>query len=96
MQWDIQTITPGDYTCQFEITEKAYNHFIEHVYTEEKKRNSDLSIGESLKAHIKHQFEYILTKKLLEVKGKEGFEGIKINEVKIADITFAFSNAQLI
>lgn len=93
MQWDIQTITPGDYTCQLEITEKAYNHFIDHVYHEEKMRNQDVSIGESLKAYIKSQLEYILTKKLQDVKGKPGFEDVKINEVKIADIVFAFSNA---
>jgi hypothetical protein len=24
MQWDIETITPGDYTAEMEITEKQY------------------------------------------------------------------------
>jgi hypothetical protein len=29
MQWDIQTITPGDYTVEMEITDKQYNYFME-------------------------------------------------------------------
>jgi hypothetical protein len=28
LDWDIQTITPGDYTSQYEITDKAYNWFL--------------------------------------------------------------------
>jgi hypothetical protein len=28
MEWDIQTITPGDYTAQLEISHKAYNFFM--------------------------------------------------------------------
>ena len=28
MEWDMQTITPGDYTAQLEITEKSYRFFM--------------------------------------------------------------------
>lgn len=38
----------------------------------------------------------MLTHELNEMKGKPGNEGLKIHEVKIADIVFAFNNSQLI
>lgn len=32
LDWDIQTITPGDYTLQYEITDEAYHWFLNNVY----------------------------------------------------------------
>ena len=32
LDWDISTITPGDYTLQYEITTDAYNHFLNEIY----------------------------------------------------------------
>lgn len=32
LEWDIQTITAGDYTVEFEIQEKGYKWFLENVY----------------------------------------------------------------
>jgi hypothetical protein len=55
IQWDMETITPGDYTVQLEISEKAFNHFKTTIYPQELGRKSDLSIGESLKAYIKKE-----------------------------------------
>lgn len=95
LDWDIQTITPGDYTLQMEITDKAYDWFLTNIYPRDKNRG--LSIGESLKAYMKSELEKILTDKLKEIKatGSET-SSIKISEVKIADISFAFNNAELI
>jgi len=96
MEWDIQTITPGDYTSQFEITAKAFKFFMEQQYPRFQQRKSDISITEALKSYIKVELERVLTDKLVEMKQSTGNENIKINEVKIADIVFAFNNAQLI
>ena len=68
MQWDIQTITPGDYTAQFEISEKAYTYFMNYVYPRDQQRKSDISIGESLKTYLKKELEHVLTEKLNELK----------------------------
>jgi hypothetical protein len=94
MQWDIQTITPGDYTAQFEISAKAYTYFMSYVYPRDQQRKSDISIGESLKTYLKKELEHVLTEKLNELKPTN--ENLKIGEVKIADIVFAFNNAELI
>ena len=61
-----------------------------------KLQNPDISIGEALKSYLKTQLEGLLTTELIDLKSKEGNENIKISEVKIADIVFAFSNAELI
>lgn len=98
MQWDMETITPGDYTAQLEISEKAYTYFMNNVYPRDQQRKSDISIGESLKTYLKREIEHLLTEKLIEMKREtpSETENIKISEVKIADIVFAFNNAQLI
>ena len=95
----METITPGDYTVQLEVSQKAFDFFKTNIYPRDQGRKSDISIGESLKAYIKTQLEHILTQKLEEVKEeqrKEGKDNIKATSVKIADIVFAFSNAELI
>lgn len=28
LDWDVSTITPGDYTLQYEITDEAYTYFL--------------------------------------------------------------------
>lgn len=96
MEWDIQTITPGDYTAQYEISEKAFKFFMEQQYPRFQSRKSDISVGEALKSYIKGEMERVLTDKLLEMKENASNENIKIKEVKIADIVFAFNNAELI
>jgi len=85
-EWDIQTITPGDYTMQYEISSKSYEFFMTNIYPRDQARKTDISIGESLKSYIKRELERILTEKLHEVKKQPGS----------ADISFAFNNAALI
>jgi hypothetical protein len=64
------------------------------VYPRDQQRKSDISIGESLKTYLKKEMEHVLTEKLNELKPTN--KNLKISEVKIADIVFAFSNAELI
>lgn len=95
LDWDIQTITPGDYTVQYEITDKAYDWFLVNIYPKDKQRG--ISTGESLKSYIKNEMEKLLTDKLFEMKAAgQNTDSIKISQVKIADIVFAFNNAELI
>jgi hypothetical protein len=96
MQWDMETITPGDYTLQYEITAQAYAYFMTNVYPEAQKVNPEVSVGESLKVYLKRELEHVLTRTLQQRKSEPGSENINISEVKIADIVFAFSNAELI
>lgn len=55
IQWDMETITPGDYTVQLEISEKAFNSYMTRIYPDQKNKKSDISVGEGLKAYIKSE-----------------------------------------
>jgi hypothetical protein len=97
LDWDIQTITPGDYTLQYEITDEAYHWFLNNVYYPGAYEERGISIAGCLKDYMKKELEKMLTEKLREVKASgEDTSSIKISEVKIADIVFAFNNAELI
>lgn len=82
-----------------------YDHFLEHVRT----HNSDEPIAVRLKEYIKNNLEMELNTKLKEMKAnkkkptlieREGEEEeedhLNIEEVRIADIVFAFNNDKLI
>jgi hypothetical protein len=34
IEWDVKTITAGDYSVELEITEKMWNNFIKDIYNE--------------------------------------------------------------
>jgi hypothetical protein len=100
VKWDMLTITPGDYTMQMEITKKMYDHYIKNIHC----RHPDEPVGVRLKEYIKLMLENELNQKLKEKKNKpklaeqegEDDDHLNIEEVKIADIVFAFNNDQLI
>mmetsp|Transcript_21706 Transcript_21706/g.16002 ORF Transcript_21706/g.16002 Transcript_21706/m.16002 type:complete len:320 (+) Transcript_21706:473-1432(+) len=94
--WDVQTITPGDYSVEYNITETAYKWFMENVFAAEDQAIA--SPGYSLKLYLKKEIETQLTEHLNEKRaaGDIDPESIKIHEVKIADIVFAFNNSDLI
>jgi hypothetical protein len=97
IDWDIQTITPGDYTIQMEVTDKAYDWYLKSEQYQRDK-NRGLSVGESLKGYMKTELERMLTEKLKEMRADPTVDtsSINIQQVKIADISFAFNNAELI
>jgi len=47
MAWDVQTITPGDYSVEYEISGKSYQWFLDNVYVNED--HKDVSPAFSLK-----------------------------------------------
>jgi hypothetical protein len=95
----METITPGDYTMQMEITQKMYDHYMKNVHC----RYPDDPVGVRLKEYIKTNLEIELNKKLKErknepkLKEQEGEKDhLNIQEVRIADIVFAFNNDRII
>lgn len=115
LKWDMQTITPSDYTMQLEITDDMWVKAKECLYSIQKHKKQ-LEDGKSLvsvfKVYMKEELQRILTNQLKTFKSedetaeneakKNGNEfvpkygGINIKEVLIADIVFAFDNAEMI
>lgn len=95
--WDMNTITPGDYSVEMEITHDQYRWFLDNIYPRDKAQG--ISPGMSLKTYLKKELETILDKDLQKIRtdGSESQRSqIKIQKVKIADIVFAFNNSELI
>lgn len=74
VEWDVATLTAGDYTVDMKITHQQYCLFLSQH------KQSDESIGYGLKKHLKQELELKLTKEVPSM----GFE--EIEKVKIADI----------
>jgi hypothetical protein len=98
LDWDISTITPGDYTLQMEITTDMWNHFLNEHYYKNDMEAQGISSAFALKTYMKSELEKVLTENLKQNKQEnpDSMKSIKISEVKIADISFAFNNAELI
>jgi Glu-tRNA(Gln) amidotransferase subunit E-like FAD-binding protein len=98
LEWDMSTITPGDYTLQMEITTNMWNYFLKEVYEKNDMEAQGISRAYALKTYLKNEVEKILSEALLKHKQEhpEEMKSIKISQVKIADVAFAFNNAELI
>ena len=94
--WDLQTITPGDYSVEYEITEHSYDWFLRTIYPIDEANN--VSPAFSLKNYMKKEIERILDEELANKKGSsiDNEHLDKLAHVKVADIVFAFNNAELI
>lgn len=90
----MQTITVGDYSIEYEIRKEAYDWFLANIYPYDVAKG--ISPGKSLKNYLKTEIEKLLTVTLREKKTDPENDNITINEVKIADISFAFNNAELV
>lgn len=64
IEWDVETITPSDYTMQYEITQTAFDHFLENVFRRGDEAQG-LSRGTSLKKYMKHEIETFLNSLLI-------------------------------
>lgn len=63
LEWDVSTITAGDYTVEYKFVEGTYDHFYNHQYLAHDK-SKGISIGESLKNYLIKEFEALLNRKL--------------------------------
>lgn len=59
IEWDLRTITAGDYTVELEINEEMYDYWYANHYFNDKSQG--ISTGESLKKCIIENLEHILT-----------------------------------
>jgi len=87
IEWDVKTITAGDYSVELDISQKMWDNFLKDVYKPE------------LAATKLVQFRKYLEHKLednLSALPDLGYEDEPVQRVNIAMLTFAFDNAQLI
>ena len=66
LEWDIATITAGDYTVEFHIHPDGYRFWYNHEYRKAGgDYEKDVSPGLSLKKYIINEVEGVLTKEML-------------------------------
>lgn len=86
VDWDVKTITAGDYTIEFDLDPETYDHWKEHYYDE----TNLLSESAQFKLYIQTELESMCT--AIE---NQGFD-TDVNEIKIAQITMAYNNSKII
>ena len=84
IQWDFNTITAADYTVEFKINQSMYDQFVRDFYDE---TNPISEIGQC-RLYIKEEMEKRLASFPSHCEVEE--------EIKIAMVTFAFDNAEII
>lgn len=89
IDWDVKTITAGDYTVEFDIGPEVYDRFKDRYYD---MSNPITEIGQ-FKLFVTDELETILT--AMPALGLDGPEG-DAAPVKIAILTFAFDNPKVI
>ena len=100
LEWDMATITAGDYTVEWKIPEAAYLEWRDNDYKAGGDYDADVPPAASLKRQLTSIIESTLTEELKTGAAVESEHNKKkdkpLEEVKIADITFAFNNYKLI
>lgn len=89
VDWDVKTISAADYTVEFRIEPEMYEQFQEKYLCE---TNPLSEIGQ-FRCYVKSEMEARLTEfPSLGIDGPEHAD----DPVKIAIITFAFNNSEII
>lgn len=97
LEWDIKTVTAGDYTIEFDISPGFFSKFIETEYDawcrkqEEDEGVKYITHQEAFKDWITHEMETRLDR-----MPDQGMEDEPVEHVKIAKATFAFKNSEII
>ncbi|CDW91100.1 UNKNOWN [Stylonychia lemnae] len=86
VEWDVETITAGDYTVDLKISQSMYQTFVNQHH---QKYAFDPQ-GYALKKYLKQEIETKLTNEV----GSLGFE--KVDSIRVADIQFSYKNAPII
>lgn len=89
VEFDLNTITAGDYTVEFDISPKFYATFVEQYLD----KSNPIPEVMQLKLFLKSELERRLTQ--MPAQGLDGPEG-DVAPVKIATLALAFDNAQVI
>ena len=89
VDWDVKTITAGDYTVEFDIKKSLYYRFLEQFHDP----SNPIPEITQFKLFIQNELEERLT--AMPALGLDGPEGDEA-PVKIAVLTFAFDNSKVI
>lgn len=84
IEWDVKTITAGDYSVELDITEKMYKTFLDTKY--------DHLSGKTKISAFRDYLQQELEDRLTRLPDL-GYEEPKPERIRIAMITFAFDNA---
>lgn len=91
VDFDVKTITAGDYTIEFELNKSQYNYFMKNYFDE----TNPMGEVAQLKLYIQNELKKRFNE--MDSMGLEGTdEDNMIKEIKIAQITFAYDNAEVI
>lgn len=91
LDFDIKTITAGDYSIEFDLDPKIYDKWKTHYYME----NNPISEMAQFKIYIQNILEQRIS--AMNDLGYDGFcEKPEEKKIKIAQITFAFHNDKII
>lgn len=89
IDWDVKTITAGDYTVEFDIPAKVYTKFLESYL----QPSNPISEINQFKLYIKHEMETRLN--AFPDLGYDG-DAVANQQVKVAVVTCAFDNSKII
>ena len=87
VEWDVKTITAGDYSCEVDITQQMWNTFLANKYNP--------SSGKTKIAAFRDFMQEELEERLTRMPDL-GYEDEAPERIKIAMITFAFENEAMI
>jgi hypothetical protein len=87
IEWDVKTITAGDYSVELDITENMYKTFLANHY--------DPLSGKTKIASFRDYLQQELEDRLTRLPDL-GYEDQPPERIRISMITFAFDNAELI
>ena len=87
VEWDVKTITAGDYSCELHIPQGMWETFLYHKYNPQSGKTKIASFRD----YLQNELEERLTR-LPDL----GYEDPAPERIKIAMMTFAFDNADLI
>lgn len=88
VEWDVKTVTAGDYTIEFDIEAEFWEKFLAQ-------HGSSKPVGSTMIVHFRKWITKEMEKKLSALPDL-GFEDHPVTNVHIAATNFAFDNADLI
>jgi hypothetical protein len=89
VEWDVKTITAGDYTAEMEITPSMWKQFTEVEYPRSHHG------GKTMIEVFRQFIEDIIEERLTEMPDL-GYEDVAPARIEIAILSFAFNNSELI
>lgn len=87
VEWDVKTITAGDYSVELKVTEKMWKNFLRTQYKRE--------VGKTKLHQFRNYLQRELEDRLTEMPDL-GYEEETPEKINICLITFAFDNSELI